>query len=65
MLGPAERALLDEALALGRASDAAARAGSPARCDDLLDDAGPVGVPIGLTDGGGVDLSLVPPFSTQ
>ncbi|MEY2589695.1 MAG: alpha-galactosidase [Acidimicrobiaceae bacterium] len=34
-------ALLDEVLELGRASDAEARAGSPARCDDLLDSATP------------------------
>lgn len=31
------RALLDEVLALGRESDAAARAGHPARCEDLMD----------------------------
>jgi alpha-galactosidase len=31
------RALFDEVIALGRASDDAARAGRPARCPDLLD----------------------------
>ncbi|MFW5925706.1 MAG: glycoside hydrolase family 36 protein [Myxococcota bacterium] len=37
LLGKAERALFDEVLELGRASDEAARKGSPARCPDLLD----------------------------
>jgi alpha-galactosidase len=37
LLGRGSRALLDEVLELGRASDAEARAGTPARCPDLLD----------------------------
>ena len=37
LLGPPERALLDEVTALGRASDAAALAGRPAHSDDLMD----------------------------
>ena len=40
LLGPNEQALLDEVLALGRASDAAALAGAPPRTPDLLD--GPI-----------------------
>jgi alpha-galactosidase len=36
LLGPPERALLDEATALGRRSDAAAIAGRPGRSDDLM-----------------------------
>jgi len=65
LLGPAEGAVLDEALALGRASDAAALAGAPAQCIDLLDDAGDRGVPVGLVDGRGTSLPSVPPFSRQ
>lgn len=37
LLGDDARALLDETLAIGRASDAEAVAGRPARCADLLD----------------------------
>jgi alpha-galactosidase len=37
LLDRGSRALLDEVLELGRASDDEARAGSPARCPDLLD----------------------------
>ena len=40
LLGADERALLDEVLALGREVDAAAMAGNPPRCPDLLD--GPI-----------------------
>lgn len=40
LLGTGERALLDEVVALGREVDAAAAAGAPPRCADLLD--GPV-----------------------
>ena len=36
LLGPDARALLDEVVALGRRSDAAAEAGTPARCVDLM-----------------------------
>ncbi len=65
LLGPAERALLDEALVLGRASDAAARAGAPARCPDLLAGTGDHPVPVALVDGAGAPLPSVPPFSRQ
>jgi alpha-galactosidase len=41
LLDRGSHALLDEVLELGRASDAAARDGTPARCDDLLDAATP------------------------
>jgi alpha-galactosidase len=41
LLGPAERRLLDEVLAIGRGADAAARAGAAPRAEDLLDPAGP------------------------
>ncbi len=41
LLGADERALLDEVIALGRESDAAAIAGAPASCPDLLDAAIP------------------------
>ena len=41
LLGPDARALLDEVVAMGLVSDAEARAGSPARCDDLMDHALP------------------------
>ena len=62
LLGPAERALLDEALARGRASDAAAAGGATARCDDLLAGAGDLPVPTHLTDGSGAALDpLLPP----
>jgi hypothetical protein len=37
LLDRGSHALLDEVLELGRASDAAAQAGTPARCDDLFD----------------------------
>ncbi len=40
LLGAEERALLDEVVALGREVDAAAAAGAPPRCPDLLD--GPI-----------------------
>jgi alpha-galactosidase len=36
LVGPEGRALLDAVVAAGRASDARASAGAPARCDDLL-----------------------------
>ncbi len=65
LLGPADRALLDEALARGRASDAAAVAGVPARCGDLLAGTGDLPVPVELTDGAGASLRLGPPFSRQ
>ena len=39
LLGPDARALLDETVALGRATDADARAGGGARCPDLLEHA--------------------------
>ena len=65
LLGPADRALLDEALALGRAADAAAVAGSPAHCDDLLAGAGDLPIPAALVDGAGASLPLAPPDSTQ
>ena len=61
LLGPAERALLDEALALGRASDAAAAEGVTARCGDLLAGAGDHPVPTRLVDGVGTSLPLPPP----
>jgi alpha-galactosidase len=41
LLGPDERALLDEVVALGRAADAEAQRGRAPRCEDLLDPAGP------------------------
>jgi alpha-galactosidase len=41
LLGPDERALLDQVLLVGRAADAAARAGSTPRGDGLLDPDGP------------------------
>ena len=63
LLGPAERALLDEALALGRASDAAAAEGVAARCGALLAGAGDHPVPTRLTDGVGTSLPLLPPAS--
>lgn len=65
LLGAPERALLDEALALGRASDAAAVAGSPARCGDLLDGVGDHPVPVQLADGVGTPLPSTPPFPRQ
>ena len=65
LLGPTDRALLDEALALGRAADAAAVVGSPARCDDLLSGAGDLPIPTRLTDGAGASLPLTPPDSTH
>lgn len=61
LLGPADRALLDEALALGRAADAAAAAGSTARCDDLLSGTGDLPIPVALVDGAGASLPLPPP----
>ena len=48
LLGTDERALLDEVLTLGREADAAAVAGDPPRCPDLLD----VAIPTTLTAGG-------------
>jgi hypothetical protein len=36
LLGDRARALLDQVISIGRESDAAAVAGSPARCDDLM-----------------------------
>jgi alpha-galactosidase len=44
LLGPRERALLDDVLARGRAADAAARAGQPARATGLMDPRGPYGL---------------------
>ena len=41
LLGGEERALLDEVIALGREVDAAAVAGDPPTCPDLLDAAIP------------------------
>ncbi len=42
--------LLDEVIALGRASDAEARAGAPARCPDLMDAALPTRLRSGRTE---------------
>jgi alpha-galactosidase len=44
-LGPQARLLLDDVVAHGRAADAAARTGRPARADGLLDPDGPRGLP--------------------
>jgi len=43
-LGPRERRLLDEIVALGQVADAAARTGRPPRADGLLDADGPRGL---------------------
>jgi alpha-galactosidase len=43
-LGADARRVLDEVVALGRAADAAARAGAPPRCDGLLDPGDPAGL---------------------
>ena len=61
LLDDGARTLLDEVVALGRASDDAARAGAPARCPDLLDAAVP-----GRLSGGGATLVADPtvPAST-
>jgi alpha-galactosidase len=57
LLGPAERRLLEETIATGRAADAAATQGEPARAVGLFETAGPVGLegPAGLVT---VDLSV-------
>jgi alpha-galactosidase len=55
LLDGAARAALDEVIAIGRASDAAARAGSPARCSDLLEQDGP-----SRLEGGGHVLAVDP-----
>ena len=60
LLGPPARGMLDEVLAIGRASDARAAAGDPARCDDLMAGAlpttlssGPVAIRVDLDNGTG------------
>jgi alpha-galactosidase len=56
LLDRGSHALLDEVLELGRASDAAAADGTPARCDDLLDAATPSRLSAaGVTLAGDVD----------
>jgi len=61
VLGDDARALLDEVIELGRASDTAAIAGAPARCPDLLDARVP-----GHLSAAGVELAADPtvPAST-
>jgi alpha-galactosidase len=44
------RSLLDEVIELGRASDAEACAGAPARCPDLIDVALPARLRVGATE---------------
>ena len=44
LLDARDRALLDEVIAAGRASDAAARAGRPARAEGLLELDDPTGL---------------------
>ena len=41
LLDAGARALLDDVVAIGRAADAAARVGSPPRCEDLMRAGGP------------------------
>ena len=50
LLDDEARALLDEVIELGRASDAEARAGAPARCPDLIDAALPTRLRVGATE---------------
>ena len=55
LLGPDARALFDEVVELGRASDAAAHAGAPARSPDLMEHAPPT-----VLTGGGHELVTDP-----